>query len=258
MASSTAALQPAAFTWAKREVTMSRRALYLGWVCLWHSRRSEQQKSEKQNFLSWKTKFLALIGKYSNTNLKHQASAMQKGFNLLTCHTQLWLEAGPAPVYRAPLPGSCLCPVLRGVPAPHRRHQDSPPHWHVLEPDLGQQSVCSSAPAGKQGLACLDGGARWVWAAMWDGPGDNETIWHCTRVVPCVPDTSGVSQQAAPQGLTLCCLRQAGAGEPHWGKEVAKSSSCSWQHGHSQHRHAMDSMDTHSIPCYWRVPIVTK
>lgn len=93
-----------------------------------------------------------------------------------------------------------------------RRWRDSSPHWHIQEPDLGQQPVCSTAPAGRQGLVSLDGGQCSLWAAMLGGLGDNETFWKCS---PWVPDTtSGTSQQASQLGLVLWCFRQIGAGGP--------------------------------------------
>lgn len=95
----------------------SERSQRVGGHCTWAAFACDTVGELSNRSLSWKTKFLALLGRKSNLNLKFQACAMQKGFKILTCHNQLWLEAEllAAPGYRALLLGSFLCPVLRGA-----------------------------------------------------------------------------------------------------------------------------------------------
>lgn len=159
---------------------------------------------------------------------------MQKGFKVLT-HRTTPHHCPCSHVQRARSGKLPVSPSEGGPRTPQdtagRRWRDSSPHWHIQEPDLGQQPVCSTAPAGRQGLVSLDGGQRSLWAAMPGGLGDNETFWKCS---PWVPDTtSSMSQQASQLGLVLWCFRQIGAGGPHWGKDVAESLLCPWQHEHT-------------------------
>lgn len=139
-------------------------------------------------------------------------------------------------MYRVLVLGSCLCPLLRGVPTPHRTQQGEDGGTHLLTGTSRSQTWGSSqsAPlhlqAGRVWFPSMVGSAHCGQQCR-EGLG---TTRHFCKCSPWVPDTtSGTSQQASQLGLVLWCFRQIGAGGPQWGKEVAKSLLCPWQYEHT-------------------------
>lgn len=113
---------------------------------------------------------------------------------------------------------------------PGRSWRNSHPHWHVLEPDMGQQAACSPAPAGRQRLVCQDGGR-----GVWEGAGDKGTRIqdrHFRSAVPCLQ----VPPWAQASWLHRWLLCFAALGQLGWtaplGKRGTKSLLCPQQHGH--------------------------
>lgn len=128
--------------------------------------------------------------------------------------------------------GSFLCPILRGVPTPHRRHQGEVGGTHILTGMSWSQTWGSKQPAPLHLQAGSVWFARMVAEECGRAQGTRRQDRHFRSAVPCLQ----VPPWAQASWLHRWLLCFAALGQLGWtaplGKRGTKSLLCPQQHGH--------------------------